>query len=97
MGRALVMDDLQRMTITADLSTCLFARHVGDIFIMKKDKAAADKIFNKFNEQRGKIKLTIEHPSRNIEFRLYLRESNYYILFTLTFPFFVPLASSFKG
>ena len=47
----LVMDNHEGMTITADLSISLFARYVDDIFIMTKDKAAADKIFNKFNEQ----------------------------------------------
>ena len=47
----LVMDVLEKMTITADVSICLFARYVNDTFIMTKDKAAADKIFNKFNEQ----------------------------------------------
>ena len=35
-----VMDDLEIMTITTDLSICLFARYVDDIFIMTKDKPA---------------------------------------------------------
>ena len=50
------------ITITADLSICLFARYVNNIFILTKDKATADKIFNKFNEQHSNIKFTIEHP-----------------------------------
>ena len=55
-----LLDDLGRMTITADLSICLVGRYVDDIFIMTKDKAAADKIFNKFNQQHSDIKFTIE-------------------------------------
>ena len=52
----LVTDNLERMTITAELSISFFARFVYDIFIMTKDKAAADKIFSKFNEQNSDIK-----------------------------------------
>ena len=66
----LMMDDLKRMTITADLSICLFACYVDDIFIMIKDKAAADRIFNKFNQQHSDIKFTIEYPSSNNELSL---------------------------
>ena len=33
----------ERMTITADMSICLFALYVDDFFIMTKDKAAAEK------------------------------------------------------
>ena len=61
----LVMDDLERVTITAHLSICLFAYYVDDIFIMTKDKAAVDKILNKFNQQHSDIKLTVEHSSSN--------------------------------
>ena len=59
------MDDLERVTITAHLSICLFAYYVDDIFIMTKDKAAVDKILNKFNQQHSDIKLTVEHSSSN--------------------------------
>ena len=61
----LVMGDLERMTITADLTIYLFACYVDDIFIVTKDKAAADKIFNKFIQQHSDIKFNIEHPSSN--------------------------------
>ena len=64
------MDDLKRMTITAYLSICLLARYDDDIFIMTKDKAAADKIFNKFNQQHSDIKFTNEYPSSNNELSL---------------------------
>ena len=37
---------------------------------MTKDKAAADKILNKFNQQHSDIKFTIEHPSSNNELSL---------------------------
>ena len=62
----LVKDDLERITITADLSICLFARYVDDIFIITKDKAAADKLFNEFKQQHSDIK----HPSSNNELSL---------------------------
>ena len=60
----LMMDDLERMSIF------LFAIMFDDTFIMTKDKAAADKFFNKFNEQRNDIKFTIEYPSSNNELSL---------------------------
>ena len=66
----LVMDDLERKTITADLNIALYARYVDDIFIVTKDKQGADRIFDKFNNQHNDIKFTIEHPSTNNELSL---------------------------
>ena len=65
----LVMDNIEMMTITADLSIYLFTRYVDDIFILTKFMQQL-KIFNKFNEQHSDIKFTIEHHSSNYELTL---------------------------
>ena len=59
----LVMDDLEKQTITADLRISVYARYVDDIFMLTDTKETANKIYNKFNRQHADIKFTIEHPS----------------------------------
>ena len=58
----LVMDDLERSTLTADLSICLYCRYVDDIFIMTTSSQQADTIFAKFNSAHTALKFESEKP-----------------------------------
>jgi len=56
----LVMDDLERRTLTADLSIDLYHRYVDDIFILTTNAEQAEIIFEKFNNSHSALKFEIE-------------------------------------
>jgi len=58
----LVMDDLERRTLTADLAIDLYYRYVDDIFIITTDSTQAHTIFNKFNSSHPTLKFELENP-----------------------------------
>jgi len=61
----LVMDDLERHTITADLSINLYYRYVDDIFIITTSAYKADQIFQKFNAAHPTLKFEMERSSNH--------------------------------
>lgn len=58
----LVMDDLERATLTADLAIGIYRRYVDDIFVLTTDANEANKIFSRFNSSHADLKFDIEMP-----------------------------------
>jgi len=66
----LVMDDLERRTLTADMNISVYSRYVDDIFILTNNSDSANAIFHAFNQQHEEIKFTAEHPSNSASLKL---------------------------
>jgi len=58
----LVMDDLERQTLTSDLRIGLYARYVDDTFILTENLLAAEEIYNKMNNAHNSLKFEMEKP-----------------------------------
>lgn len=61
----IVMDDLERQTLTADLSIGFYSRYVDDTFILTENASTAQEIFTKLNTSHSTLKFEMENPIDN--------------------------------